>query len=395
MKENERKNLGLYIHIPFCKSKCAYCDFYSFPTEDDELFKHYNSAVLLQMQDMKKSAEDYEVDTVFIGGGTPTVHPQKLMLELIGGIKRNFNFRKDAEFTMEANPATTDFRMLQKYRKAGVNRLSIGLQSIHFTELSTMCRIHNVNDFEQTYYDARDAGFDNINVDVMFGLPGQTMKSFMETLDYVCKKNPEHISVYGLKIEEGTPFYERKNTLELPDEDTEYEMYLAAIEFLESKGYEHYEISNFARPGYRCLHNMKYWNCDEYLGLGVAAHSDFLGKRFGIIKDIQTYIDALEVIDYDKSIFSEMSEITQYERMCEYTMLRMRLSDGVSVSAFGRRFNYEFDKVFGNKLKMYINGGFVKFENGAYSFTPKGMYVSNYILSSVLDFKENDLIKNI
>lgn len=246
------------------------------------------------MEDYSKAAKNYSVDTIFIGGGTPTVLPAKYVCDLIDGIYRNFDVPKKAEFTMEANPATVSGATLAKYRRAGVNRLSIGLQSANQEELSALSRIHTREDFEASYLAARNAGFRNINVDIMYGIPLQTPDSFNRTLDYVTKLEPEHISMYGLKIEDGTPFAAARDTLILPDEDSEADMYFDGIRYLEAKGFRHYEISNFALPGYECRHNLKYWNCDEYLGLGCAAHSYFRNLRFSFKRDIPLFIDAME-----------------------------------------------------------------------------------------------------
>lgn len=399
-----KKRLGLYVHIPFCHAKCAYCDFYSQSGANDELMQRYVDALLLQMEDYSAAAKDYVVDSVFIGGGTPTVLPVETMQSLLSGINRHFNIARDAEFTMEANPATVSQAALSKYRRMGVNRLSIGLQSAQADELVALSRIHTVNDFEASFNAARRAGFKNISVDIMYGIPLQTADSFMRTLDYVTGLNPEHISVYGLKIEDSTPFARMKDTLILPDEDTEADMYLDCISYLAVKGYSHYEISNFARRGFECRHNLKYWNCDEYLGLGCAAHSYFKNMRFSMKRDLMLYIDAMEA-DITKGgmitgdgiameeeqmkkaqPIDELYSLAPNERIGEYIMLRLRLTDGVSSREFQARFGISFDAVYGRRLKIYIDNGFMRYDGDRYSFTPKGMYVSNYILSNILDF---------
>ena len=227
-----KKSLGLYVHIPFCHAKCAYCDFYSRPAAGEALMRRYVDALLLQMEDYSIAAKGYTVDTVFIGGGTPTALPVDAMCGLIDGIRRHFDLSKRAEFTMEANPATVSQAALTKYRKLGVNRLSLGLQSANADELAALSRIHTLDDFEASYKAARRAGFNNINVDLMYGIPLQTADSFFKSLDYVTALSPEHISVYGLKIEEGTPFHRVRDTLMLPDEDTEADMYLDCVRYL-------------------------------------------------------------------------------------------------------------------------------------------------------------------
>jgi len=386
MRINEKKRLGLYIHIPFCRSKCAYCDFFSFTPQNEEIKERYVSALIKHMESYRGAAKAYAPDTVFIGGGTPTALGTDQLVRLIREIKRNFSLTKHVEFTVEANPMTADYRDLAAIRRAGANRLSIGLQSGDNRELMALSRQHNRAEFEQFYRNARRAKFDNISIDVMYGIPFQTVDSFMKTLRYVVALEPEHISMYGLKIEQGTPFFAQKETLPLPNEDAEYEMYMRGVEFLTSKGYEHYEISNFARSGYRCMHNMKYWNCEEYLGLGVSAHSYFNGSRFSFKRNIDVYMNGMEIMNSRIKITDESYEISPRERVGEYVMLRMRLSDGIDVRDFERRFALDFDSIYGRSLQKYIKSGFVSCMDGVYSFTNKGMFVSNYILSEILDF---------
>ena len=406
----QKKKLGLYVHIPFCHAKCAYCDFYSQSGASDALMQRYTDALLLQMEDYSAAARGHVVDSVFIGGGTPTALPVDTMCELLSGIHRNFNVARGAEFTMEANPATVTLASLKKYRKMGVNRLSIGLQSAQEDELAALSRIHTLEDFEASYKAARQAGFDNISVDLMYGIPLQTADSFARTLDYVTAIAPEHISVYGLKIEDGTPFARLRDTLILPDEDTEADMYLDCIYNLAARGYHQYEISNFAKLGRECRHNLKYWNCEEYLGLGCAAHSYFNNMRFSMKRDMMLYIDSMEA-DMTKGgmltedgIFmeeahlktaqpiDELYTLAPNERVGEYIMLRLRLTEGISSTEFAARFGMNFDALYGRRLKIYIDNGFMRYDGERYSFTPKGMYVSNYILSTILDFDKDSRI---
>ncbi len=386
----DKKKLGLYLHIPFCRSKCAYCDFFSFVPSNEELIQRYVDVLVLHMESYRTGTYDYTVDTVFIGGGTPTLLSTEQLMQINRAIYKNFDVDNRVEYTIEANPATIDFESLKKLRRAGVNRLSIGLQSGDNRELLALSRLHNRAAFEQSFRDARRAGISNINVDIMFGIPFQTKDSFMKTLRYVTWLSPEHISVYGLKIEEGTPFAAKRDTLPLPDEDAEYDMYMTAGEFLASRGYEHYEISNFAKRGMRCRHNMKYWNCEEYLGLGASAHSYFNNSRFSFKRDIDAYMNGLEIKNSRIKLTDENVEISPHERVGEYVMLRMRLSDGVDCREFYRKFGLDFDRLYGSKLQQYINPGLVQYVNGVYSFTAKGMFVSNYILSEILDFSQGN-----
>ena len=373
------KTLGLYVHIPFCRSKCLYCDFCSFPRQDEDRMVEYVAALCRDLKKHSPTCRDYVVDTVFLGGGTPTTLPAYLLKELMGDIHKHYNVAKNAEITAECNPVTGERELFARMRAAGINRLSIGLQSAHEKELKALGRLHNFDVFATCFADARAAGFDNISVDVMSGIPHQTPESRLETLKKVLALSPEHISSYDLIIEEGTPFARRIDTLPLPNEEATRQMYLEGVSFLSQNGYQQYEISNFARPGYESRHNLKYWNCDEYLGFGVAAHSDFGGVRFGNSRDIEEYLK-------NHDITEEKVVPDQAERMGEYVMLRFRLCDGVDVSFFESRFGISFEEMYGKKLDPFVKSGLVCFENGRYYLTQEGMLVSNAILSEILDF---------
>lgn len=373
------KTLGLYIHIPFCRSKCLYCDFCSFPRQDEGKMVAYVSALCRDLQKYAPVCRDYTVDTVFLGGGTPTTLPAYLLKELMGEIFKHYNVSPNAEITAECNPVTGERELFARMRAAGINRLSIGLQSAHENELKALGRLHNFEVFATCFADARAAGFENISVDVMSGIPHQTPESRQETLQKVLALSPEHISSYDLIIEEGTPFARRIDTLQLPDEDAARQMYLEGVEFLAENGYTQYEISNFARPGYESRHNLKYWNCDEYLGFGVAAHSDFGGVRFGNSRDIEEYIVGSDITE-------ESGTPDLNERMSEYVMLRLRLCEGISVAAFDSRFGVSFEEIYGKKLAPFVSSGLVVRKEGRYALSRQGMLVSNTILSDILDF---------
>lgn len=388
MKKNtEKRSLGLYLHIPFCRSKCAYCDFCSFADADEALMNEYTEALCLDMQDYSRSADVYRVDTVFIGGGTPTALPIKNLLKIIDSVYENFDVAEDAEFTIEVNPATVDEKELKKLNRAGVNRISIGLQSAHNSELKTLSRIHKREDFEAAFYAARDAGFENINIDIMYGLPGQNLTSFASTLEYVTSFKPEHISAYNLRIEPNTPFGRDASIAErLPDEETQYEMYMTMAEYFKSQGYQQYEISNFSLPGRRCQHNLKYWHCQEYLGLGVAAHSYYGGKRIAYTDDINKYIDEMMEPGSISDIFAEEEVISVKAAQTEYIMLAMRLYEGVNPVKFEKHFGVSFDQKYLPRMQRYIDAGFIVRRGEGYAFSVKGMFVSSYILSDILDF---------
>ena len=386
------KTLGLYVHFPYCLSKCPYCDFHS--ETDRASASRYVEALCLHMEDYAAATDEYDIDTIFFGGGTPTALPVKQLLTVIDAVYDNFNVLSDAEFTVEVNPATVKRAELKKLRRAGVNRLSIGLQSADDGELAALGRIHTFADFKLCFEAARKAGFDNISVDLMYGIPTQTPESFAKTLDTVIALAPEHISLYALKIEEGTPFAAQKDTLPLPGEDAECEMYFSAIETLKAHGYAQYEISNFAKPGRACVHNLRYWNCEEYLGFGPGAHSYFGGRRFAFRRHTENYIRHLEYPGSVADMLSEDYEIKPTERLGEYVMLRMRLTEGVDTEFFAARFGVDFEKLFGSYLTKYSENGFMEKTQRAWRFTPKGMYVSNYILSAMLDF-DSDILSGI
>ena len=391
---DEYKRLGLYLHIPFCKSKCAYCDFFSTDSvvcrghKIPEAMKLFCGALKNNMRIVSERTTQYNVDTVFIGGGTPTALPAKLLIDIVREVERDFYLDENCEFTVEMNPATADKRLLKKLRRAGVNRISIGLQSAHNHELAALSRIHTVGDFAESFQMAREAGFDNINIDVMFGIPEQTKETFMETLAFVVSMKPEHISMYNLRIEDGTPFGAKATMLPLPDEDTEVDMYFDAIDYLESQGYHQYEISNFARDGKECRHNKRYWLGEEYLGCGPAAHSYFGGRRFSLRRSLSQYCKLLETkgTSIPSSLLDESYTVDRREEAAEYLMLRFRLREGIDPADFSRRFGADFDAIFGKKLAKYVGAGYMTHNDGRYALTPRGMLVSNTILADIIPF---------
>ncbi len=382
------QSLGIYVHIPFCRSKCAYCDFNSARPESQDQIKKYIDALITHMKQYKKSVDGSEVDTVFIGGGTPTSIPSGELCRLIRAIRSTFPVRDDAEFSIEANPATVTLPLLKKIRKMGVNRISFGLQSSDDDELKLLSRIHTKKEFLQSFRLAREAGFENINVDLMFGIPYQTQDSLDESIQWTASLRPEHISLYNLIIEPNTAFGQNYDQIGpmLPDDETQVKMYLNSVELLALLGYQQYEISNFSLPGRRCRHNIRYWNCDSYLGFGVSAHSYFNGNRFSWTRDIGRYIEGVMTKESQVKITEEWEEIGERDMMGEYVMLRLRLTDGINETDFARRFGYSFEQLFGEKCRRYLESRFMVRKNRTYSLTPKGMFVSNYILSDLLDF---------
>ncbi len=381
------KTLGLYLHIPFCISKCRYCDFYSIPEAARPVPDKYVDALCEHMHEYALQARDYAVTTIYIGGGTPSLLTADQMKKVIKKLKSSFHLSAKCEISMEMNPKTADYTKLRAFRKLGINRLSIGIQSFDDADLNICGRAHNAADAVSAFTSARKAKFENISFDLMYGIPGQTLQTVVNNINTAIRLEPEHISLYGLKVEEGTPFWFDRHELAFPDEETERSMYFTAVGLLEKAGYHQYEISNFARRGYSCRHNLKYWNCDEYLGFGPAAHSYFGGKRFSLKKDLNLYMDSFDPeTSVDTPLVDEYIDIPYPSRVAEYVMLRFRLTAGISLEAFRKKFGRDFEEMYLEKLAPYLKSGHVIRTPKGYAFSPEGMYVSNYILARVVDF---------
>ncbi len=366
---------GLYIHIPFCKSKCNYCDFCSFGDAYDKYISDYIKALIKEASGYKRD-EKIKVDTLYFGGGTPSLLSPARLGEILSGIMEYFEFLPNMEFTLEANPGTLTQEKAIGYKRLGVNRISIGLQSIHEKEMKKLGRIHGLADFEKSFHLLREAGFDNINVDLMYGIPEQTLRGFRETLEYVNRLSPEHISCYGLIVEEGTPFYNQRESLAFPDEDTECDMYALASLTLSGGGYSHYEISNYSKVGYESRHNLKYWRLMPYIGLGLAAHSYFDGRHYGNTRDISDYISG--------SYREDEELLSQDDEMFEYAMMRLRLNEGISLSEYEARFKTSFLDGKEEKVKFYEDCGLLCRSGERIYLTERGFYLSNTVLSGIL-----------
>jgi oxygen-independent coproporphyrinogen-3 oxidase len=374
------KEIGIYIHIPFCVSKCAYCDFYSLPErcQSAEMRTRYVKALVRQFDWAKKKYGEFAVSTVFIGGGTPTVLSAELLTELITALKSRFDLTRNTEFTVEANPKTFDKEKLTALLRCGVNRLSIGIQSANENELKAIGRIHTFEEAKAAFDLTRKSGFDNISVDLMYGLPYQTEASFLHSVSEVIKLSPEHISVYGLQLEEGTPLHKTQNTLPFPSEEESLSMFSKAIMLLAENGYRRYEISNFAKRGYESKHNLGYWSQKEYLGFGSGAYSFFDNARFSTKVDVAAFC---ECKDFDALITVD-EVLTDEDKAKEFVMLSLRLTQGVDVKElFNRTHNAEFIL---NKCEPFIKNGYLKNENGRLFFTEKGFNISNTVLSEIL-----------
>ncbi len=379
-----RKPLGLYIHIPFCVRKCLYCDFVSGKGTPEEMSR-YVRAVLTEIEGYAPLADRYQVDSVFFGGGTPSILRPVQLDMIMTQLRSLFSFAPDAEISLEANPGTLTDEKLKAYRRMGVNRLSLGLQSALDRELIMLGRIHYFRDFQESYRLAREAGFADINVDLMYALPRQTLADWAYSLEQTAALEPEHISAYSLIIEEGTPFYDtygtRKGQLLLPGEETERQMAAYAREFLGEKGYEHYEISNYARKGYRCRHNMKYWTLQEYLGFGQNAASYLEEKRFENPREAEAYRE-LAAGAYTR--FREMPPRSLREKKEEFMFLGLRTADGVSRETYRRTFGEDFPDSFETAIRRFTEQGFMRAEGDRLTLTEEGIPVSNVLLAEFL-----------
>ena len=370
------KPVGLYVHIPFCLKKCAYCDFCSFINADFSQKSEYIDALCKEIDNYKNRG--ITLDTIFFGGGTPSLLSGDEFVKIAEHIRSAFSISDNLEFTIEANPKTLTRENLAAYISAGVNRVSLGLQSANPNELSALGRIHNYDEFFESYELIRECGIENINVDLMYGIPEQTKDSFLSTLEKVASLSPEHISVYGLILEEGTPLFESIENYSMPTEDEECDMYYLAADFLRAAGYSHYEISNYAKDGYECRHNLKYWHCEEYIGAGLAAHSYFDGKRFGNTTDRYAYLDGkCGIIATDEC---EDRDSLSYELV----MLGLRLSEGFSRDEYKNITGSDFLVGRECQIDKLIELGYLIVRDDRIALTEKGFYVSNTILTELI-----------
>lgn len=376
--EKAPRNLGLYIHIPFCRTKCLYCDFCSVVSRDEQQREAYVGALLREIE--ARGTKDYSVDTVYFGGGTPSLLSAEQIGRILGEIKESFNVSPDAEITLECNPMTVSDgdKYFKELRALSVNRLSLGVQTAIDGELKLIGRRHSFEEAKATFFEARGAGFENISVDLMLGIPSQTLDSLRASANQVIKLAAEHISIYSLQLEEGTPLYRMRERYSLADDDTAADMYELVVKMMKDAGYRHYEISNFARGGRESKHNCKYWRLDEYLGLGLAAHSDFGGKRLENTRDMERYLGG--------EWLEAASDISNSEREFEFLMLGFRTADGISKSEFLARFGVDFDEKYGKKVEKFKKMGYFCEKRDALTLTESGFEVSNAILTEILDF---------
>ena len=374
------KTLGIYIHIPFCARKCAYCDFYSLPGKTQHM-PRYAHAVVEHINESSRQLSGYYIDTVYFGGGTPSYFGADRLIDIFEALKQSGKVLVDSEVTLEANPDSTSKTDLIKLRKAGFNRISFGVQDTDDDMLKKLGRLHTFAKAREAVENARTAGFKNISIDLMYGLPSQTKESWAATLSKALTLKPDHISCYGLKLAPGTEMYIYHDSPFIPDDDTQADMYLYAVEYLERFGYRQYEISNFARKGYESAHNLKYWTGKEYLGFGAAAHSYIGNMRFGNIADIDGYTTGIET---GEKIIEQIEKITPFEKASEYLMLGLRTSRGICEKEYRALYPANFGLI-SEKLKSWEKHGWTVNVNDRWSFTPQGFLISNALIGQLLD----------
>ena len=393
--------LGIYLHIPFCVRKCLYCDFLSAPA-DEQTKTEYVEALLAEIRAQAPLYSDYVVKTVFFGGGTPSLLPGKELFRIMECLRQNFSFAPEEEapeITMEANPGTLTADNLEWYRRAGINRLSIGLQSANDRELKALGRIHTWEEFLNSFKLAREAGFSNINVDLMSALPGQTPQAWMDTLKKTAALEPEHISAYSLIIEEGTPFYTFYGGEKpagghppLPDEETDRLMYSQTKAYLAEAGYGRYEISNYARPGFSCRHNLSYWKRTDYAGFGLGAASLRQNVRWNNTSDMKEYLSGSAAEGFATPVKQAVQTLSAEEQMEEFMFLGLRITEGISLRRFREAFGRTVEEVYAGPVEKLTHEGLLERysqeKNGVHEeflkLTDYGIDVSNYALSEFL-----------
>lgn len=377
------KKLGIYVHIPFCKKKCNYCDFYSVKW-DDESENKYIDAVINEINNYQSTLDDkYIVDTVYFGGGTPTIINPHNLRRILENIRSTFEIDKDAEISMEANPNTLTEENLKAYKEIGINRLSIGIQSLNDDILYKIGRIHNSREALEAIDRAKQFGFENINADVMFNIPGQTTMDIEDTLNKIIEKNVKHISFYSLKLEKGTPMYvmEKNSKIIMPDEDEEREMYYAGRNVMEKNNLFQYEISNFAIKGYECKHNLKYWNQEEYIGIGPSAHSFLNSIRYSNPSDLKLYCESGETNTFERKIQEILSE---KDLIFEYIMLRLRLTEGLNIVDFKNKFSVDFNEAYSSQMDYLTKNKLLECKGNFVKLTQTGMDISNFVFEEFM-----------
>jgi len=381
------KRLGVYIHIPFCAGKCAYCDFYSLAGCDD-IMPDYQRAIIRHIKEAGSQLEGYITDTVYFGGGTPSYYGASRLIEILNTLKKYGKVLVEGEITLEANPDSVTYKDLVRLRRAGFNRISLGVQCADNGILKSIGRLHNFEQAEEAVKNARRAGFENVSLDLIYGLPSQTRDGWADTLQRVVALKPDHLSCYGLKIEEGTPLYPFKDSPFIPDDDLQADMYLYTVEALERYGYRQYEISNFAKRGFKSRHNEKYWTGGEYMGFGAAAHSFMSNRRFNCVADLRSYTEGILT---GNSVIEMTESITDFERAGEYLMLGLRTTHGISEQEYYDIFPCRFDQT-RELMESYVKNGWMEKNEDRWSFTPQGFLLSNALIGEILDAQTSQRI---
>lgn len=388
-----KKSLGVYVHIPFCVRKCNYCDFLSSnycnnDVNQNKLARDYVNALVREIEIYSEELQEYKVQTIYIGGGTPSCIDSELIAMILENIEELFDVSDSAEITIEVNPGTLLNNKARAYKNMGINRISMGLQSANNEELRILGRIHTYEEFLESYNLLRSVGFDNINIDVMSAIPNQSVESYIDTLNKVISLRPEHISSYSLIIEEGTYFYNIQDELKLVSEDDEREMYYKTKEILQNRGYERYEISNYALKGMESKHNSSYWTGVDYIGFGVGASSYLNGYRYDRIQDINKYIEVYDKLSNyliaEKNIECNKQYLTLQNKMEEYMFLGLRMTKGISKTRFKELFEKDINEVYGNVIDKYVSMKLLNEEKDILQLTDKGIDVSNIVLADFL-----------
>lgn len=376
--ERPLEEIGIYVHIPFCVSKCLYCDFLSGKSDYEER-KLYTAAVVKEIESFNIPWKEYRVKTVFFGGGTPSLLETELFDRIFTSLIKKFSFKENIEFTVECNPGTVSKDKIDFYKKCGVNRISFGLQSANDRELESLGRIHRISDFERSFDLVFNAGIENINADIMSSLPCQTVSDYKRTIQKVLEFPVKHISSYSLIIEEGTPFYEmdKKGLLKLPDEDEERNMYYMTESLLNEKGFNRYEISNYALPGYECEHNKIYWQRGDYIGFGAGAASLIDNVRYSNVRNVKKYIE-------NPCGYGEIEKLSLNDCMAEYMFLGMRMMNGVSIGTFRQLFGTDMMNVYREPIEKHIKEGLLYMDSDRLRLTKKGIDLSNYVFCDFL-----------
>lgn len=379
-----KKNLGIYLHIPFCLSKCSYCDFYSITDFNDNLMEEYRNSIKKEIKYFaQKYGDSYLVDTVFLGGGTPSTLKTEYLYEILDEVYKNFHVYENSEISMELNPKTVNLQKIKDYKNMGVNRISVGIQSMDDKILKTLGRAHNKIEAVETVSRIKSAGFENYSIDLMFAVPGQDISSWKKTLQEAVDLGSPHISLYSLEIMENTPIEKliSKDILRVTEEEDDREMYYFAMEYLEQKGMKQYEISNVAKPGFQCRHNLKYWNLDDYLGLGPSSHSYMNHERFFNSQDVRAYIKKINSGGFEPI---EKHKNTLEEDIKEYVFTRLRTSEGLEYNEFSKRFNLDFWEFYSNqvydKMKIFREERLLEADEKGIRLSRRGMSLSNSIM---------------